>query len=60
MNAEARLKALECERAAALATDVADRTMYLDLARQWRQMAETAQELERRFCPHKKELIGRD
>jgi hypothetical protein len=51
------IKALECERAAALATDVADRTMYLDLARQWRQMAEAAQELEH---PHKKEQIGRD
>jgi hypothetical protein len=48
MNTQARLiKVWEYERAAAAATDVADRKLYLDLARQWRQMAKAAQERER-------------
>jgi len=39
---------MECERAAIIVTDTADRLMYLDLARQWREMAQQAVELEQR------------
>ena len=45
--AACRRKALECERAAILATDVAGRLMYFDLAKQWRDMADQAEALER-------------
>jgi hypothetical protein len=43
-----RRHAAECERAAIIATDTAVRLMYLDLARQWREMAQQAVELEER------------
>lgn len=43
-----RRKALECERRAVLATEDAARALYLDLVHQWREMAEQAEELERR------------
>ena len=43
-----RKKALECERRAVLATEDAARALYLDLVHQWREMAEQAEELERR------------
>ena len=42
-----RKKAIECERGAVLATDPAVRLIYADLARQWRDMAEQAEDLER-------------
>jgi hypothetical protein len=41
-----RVRALECEHAAARAHDVAVRRAYLDLARQWRETAEQAKVLE--------------
>ena len=41
-------KAAECERAL-LVTDGTTRSMYLELMKQWRQMAEEIEELERRF-----------
>ena len=44
-----RKKAAECERHALLATDLTTRQMYLDLSRQWRQMAAQADELEQRL-----------
>jgi hypothetical protein len=44
-----RKKALQCEQAAIIATDMGARLMYLDVARQWREMAEQAEDLERRF-----------
>ena len=43
-----RKKALQCEHAAIRTTDTGARLMYLDMARQWREMAEQAEELERR------------
>ncbi len=42
--------ALECERAARTATDPAIRLAYLDLARQWREMAEHVEFIERRHA----------
>jgi hypothetical protein len=42
-------KAAECERTALLVTDGTTRSMYLGLMKQWRQMAEEVEELERRF-----------
>jgi hypothetical protein len=41
-------KAAECERRSALASDEAIRKTYLDLAIQWRSMANQAQDLQRR------------
>ena len=41
-----RRQAAECERAAIIATDLPVRLMYLDLARQWREMAEQTIDLE--------------
>jgi hypothetical protein len=46
-----RTKALECERAAVLATDEANRATLLDLARQWRDMAQDAEWLESQSPP---------
>ena len=43
-----RKKALQCEHAAIMAADTDARLMYLDIARQWREMAEQAEELEQR------------
>lgn len=37
----------ECERAAAMATDANVKAIYTNLARQWRDMAEQADVLER-------------
>jgi hypothetical protein len=45
-----RRKSAECERAAAAATDVDTRTMYLGMARQRRQMAELDELFERRLA----------
>ncbi len=42
--------ARECERAARIATDLAVRSAYLDLARQWREMAEHVEFIERRHA----------
>jgi hypothetical protein len=44
-----RRKAADCTRAAILATDKDTRLMLLDLAKQWREMAEQAEELEKRY-----------
>jgi hypothetical protein len=49
-----REKAVECKRMATLVTDETIRSLYLDLANQWLQMGEDAEELERRFS-HPKE-----
>jgi len=45
-----RSKAAECERRAALATDPHIRTCYMNLAHQWREMAEQAEYLDRRYA----------
>ena len=42
------IKAVECERAAVLVTDINVRKVYLDLARQWRQMARDVEERDGR------------
>lgn len=42
-----RKKALECERRAVLATEETVRATYLDLAHQWRDMAEHVENIER-------------
>ena len=44
-----RKKALQCEHAAIIATDIGACLMYLDMARQWGEMAGQAGDLERRF-----------
>ncbi len=54
-NMDARIEiyhsnARECERAARMATDLAIRLAYLDLARQWREMAEHVEFIERRHA----------
>jgi hypothetical protein len=49
-----RQKALECERRAALATEPNIRETFVDLARQWRDMADQAEELDRKFETAKK------
>ena len=43
-----RRKAAECERALVLATRPAVQAIYRDLARQWHEMAEQSEDLERR------------
>ena len=42
-----RRRALECEKAATLARDIPGHLIYLELARQWRDMAEHVEALER-------------
>ncbi|MFY9839033.1 MAG: hypothetical protein WAK55_21670 [Xanthobacteraceae bacterium] len=42
-----RIKAAECERAAAAATDANVKAIYGTIARQWRDVAEQAEVLER-------------
>jgi hypothetical protein len=42
-----RKKALQCERAAEIATDADARRVYLDVARQWWDRAQHTEELER-------------
>ncbi len=42
-----RKKAIQCVRAAKVATDTDARRVYLDVARQWRDRAEHTEELER-------------
>ena len=44
-----RKKASQCEHAAIVATDMGARFMYLEIARQWRDMAEQAEDLDQRF-----------
>jgi hypothetical protein len=54
MNEQAeacRRKAAECERAAVLATQPAVQAIYRDLARQWLEMAEQSEDLERLHRP---------
>lgn len=41
-------KALNCERAALIATDSNIQAAYRDMARQWREIAEQAEALDRR------------
>lgn len=48
-------KAVKCERAAKLATDDGVRNAYVDLAKQWKVMAQDAKYIDRRQGrnPHK-------
>ena len=58
MNEQAKVcqrKAAECERSAVLATDPREQAMYRDLARQWHEMAEQSEELERRRSASKEQ-----
>jgi hypothetical protein len=48
-----RKKAMECERMAMASSDAALRFMYLDLAKQWREMAEQAEYFDRRYAAQK-------
>ena len=43
-----RNKALKCERAALIATDSKVQAAYRNMARQWREIAEQAEVLDRR------------
>ena len=47
-------KALECERAALVATDRKIHAAYLHMARQWREIAEQAEVLDRRQAAREK------
>jgi hypothetical protein len=49
-----RKKALECDRRATLATEPHIRETFVDLARLWRDMADQAEELDRKFEMAKK------
>jgi hypothetical protein len=42
-----RVKATDCEQAAKKLTDPETRTLYLDLAQQWRELARQVETLER-------------
>jgi hypothetical protein len=55
-----RRRALECERAATLARDVPGHLMYLELARQWRDMAEHVEALERFHSALQSNFSGSD
>jgi hypothetical protein len=46
-----RERAEQCERAASRVVDEEIRRAYLDLAKQWRQMADHSEEIERRLHP---------
>jgi len=45
-----RKKALECERAAQVASNPSASRVYLDLATRWRKMADEAEALQRRLA----------
>jgi hypothetical protein len=47
-------RALDCERRATLATEPNDRSTYADLARQWRETADQAEDLDRKKIGKKK------
>ena len=42
-----RAKAAQCERAASLATEPSNRQFFIDLAKQWRDLANQLEHLER-------------
>jgi hypothetical protein len=44
-----RAKATQCERAASLATEPSNRQAFMNLAKQWRQMADDSEYVERPY-----------
>ena len=47
---ECRRKAEQCEYSAKVATDLSAQIAYLEMARQWREMAEQTEAIERRLA----------